>query len=454
MQEDARITLEQNEKLALQYLEERNFVQLRSVLDSMEPADIAHLLDEAPEEDLLLLFRVLPKELAADTFAEMDSDEAMLLINAFSDSELENVFSQLFADDTVDFLEEMPASVVRRILSKIPPERRAKVNELMKYPPESAGSAMTIEYVDLTADMTVGETLKRIRRTGLKKESVYNCYVVDDYRHLIGDLTALDLLTHEEDEQISDIMNTSTICVETMANKEEAGRLFKKYDLLALPVVDKEKRLVGIITVDDALDVIDEATEEDFAKMAAMQPIENTYFKTSVFSHAKKRIVWLLVLMISATVSGMIITHYQEAFASIPLLVAFLPMLMDTGGNCGSQASTLIIRGLAVDEIHLRDYGKALWKELRIALLVGCTLAIVSFLRVLIQYHNPGLGFVLGITILCTVLFAKILGCTLPMLARKIGLDPAIMASPLITTLCDCFTVFLYFKIATVVFGL
>lgn len=441
-------------ELLISLLEDRRFTELRAYLEDMEPADIAAFLADVSEEDLPIIFRLLPKETAAEVFVEMDGEQEQILIEAFSDKELREVISQLFADDTVDVIEEMPANVVSRIIRNVPAEKRGAVNELLKYPDDSAGSVMTVEYIDLRGSMSVGDALKRIRRTALNKETVYTCYVTDDRRRLIGFVTALTLMITDEDTLIGDVMDTAVISAKTTDDKTDVAEQIKKYDLLALPVVDTETRLVGIITVDDAIDVMSEAAEDEFAKMAAVQPMENSYFKTSVFDHAKKRIVWLLILMLSATVSGMIITHYENAFAAVPVLVAFLPMLMDTGGNCGAQSATMIIRGLAIDEIKLSDYPRALFKEVRIGLTIGVALAVVNFIRVLIQYQNVKLGIVLGLTLMGASLLAKTLGCTLPMVAKKVGLDPAIMASPLITTIVDCFTVFVYFNIAMIIMGI
>lgn len=435
-------------------LQNKSFRELRNMLKDMEPTDLALLLRETDEEDLPLLFRVLPKELAAQTFVEMDADDEKVLIQAFSDMELREVMEQLFLDDTVDIIEEMPANVVSRIIGAVPNEKRSVINEVLNYHEHSAGSIMTIEYMNLWADMTVEDAFKRIRRTALNKETVYTCYVTDEKRHLIGLVTALTLMISDEDAIIGDIMKKDVISVETSDDKEFVASQIQKYDLLALPVVDTENRLVGIVTVDDAMDVISEATEEDFIKMSAMAPIENSYFKTSVFSHAGKRIIWLLILMLSATVTGIIITNYENAFTALPVLVAFIPMLMDTGGNCGSQSSTMIIRGIALGEIRMNDYFKALFKEMRIGLLVGVTLAVVNFIRVLIQYRDMKLGIVLGLTLTATSLLAKTLGCTLPVIAKKVKIDPAIMATPLITTIVDGFTVFLYFNIALKIMNL
>ena len=439
---------------AIALLNEKHLRELRELLCEMEPADIALFMSEVPEEDMPLIFRLLPKELAAEVFVEMDSDEEQLLIHSFNDIELRSILDELFADDTADIIEEMPANVVSRMLKNIAPDRRNQINELLRYPEDSAGSVMTVEYIDLRESMTVEDAFKRIRRTGLNRETVYTCYVTDKNRHLIGLITALTLMISGEDSLIGDIMETNVISVETTDEKTFVATQIKKYDLLALPVVDRETRLVGIVTVDDAIDVLSQAVEEDIQKMSAVTPLEDSYFKTSVLTHAKNRILWLLLLMFSATFSGIIITRYEDAFEVIPVLVAFLPMLMGTGGNCGSQASTMIIRGLALNEIRLSDFPRALFKEFRVGILIGISLGILNFIRVIIQYRDVKLGIVLGLTVCCVSIVAKCLGCILPMLVKTVKLDPAIMASPLIATILDCFTIFVYFNIALVVLGL
>lgn len=444
MENENEFDLEYAHKL----LNDKKFREIRKLLSEMAPADIAFFISEITEEEIPVIFRLLPKELAAEVFVEMDYDEEQLLIQSFNDIELKSVLDELFADDTVDIIEEMPANVVSRMLKIISPDKRIQINELLQYPDDSAGSVMTVEYIDLRQDMTVEDAFKRIRRTGLNRETVYTCYVTDGNRHLIGLITALTLMISDEKEIIENIMETNVISVETTDDKMFVATQIKKYDLLALPVVDKEKRIVGIVTVDDAIDVLTEAVEEDIQIMSAVTPLDDSYFKTSVFKHGRNRIVWLLILMFSATISGIIITNYENAFAAIPVLVSFLPMLMDTGGNCGAQASTMIIRGLALDEIRLSDFYKALWKEFRIGTLIGLLLGVFNFLRVLIQYRDIKLGIVLGLTVSCAAIVAKSLGCMLPMLAKKIKLDPAIMAAPLITTMVDCFTIFVYFNIA------
>lgn len=443
---------------ALILLVERKFTELRDLLTDMNPADIAVMLEEFPPEILPVIFRLLPKELAADTFVEMDTDLQQTLIDAFTDLELKEVVDKLFVDDMVDLIEEMPANVVKRILQHSSNEKRRMINEVLNYSKDSAGSVMTTEYVDLKQDMTVESAFKRIKRTGLKKETIYTCYVTDENRMLIGVITAKDLMLADLDDKIYDLMETNIIYVNTVEDKEEAAAKISKYDLLAIPVVDNELRLIGIITVDDAIDVLQEAAEEDFAKMAAISPSEESYFKTSVFQHVRKRVVWLLILMLSATITGAIITHYEDAFAVVPVLVAFIPMLMDTGGNCGSQASTTIIRGMALDEIKPKDFFSVLFKETRIGLSIGIILAVVNSVRVYIMYRSYEqslrLMVVTGITLICTVVLAKILGCILPMVAKKLKLDPAIMAAPLLTTICDAIAILIFFNIALVIMNI
>ena len=443
---------------ALVLLIEHKFRELGELLSSLEPSDIAEMMADFPAEVLPLIFRLLSKDLAAQTFVEMDSEMQKRLIDAFSDLELKDVFDRLFLDDTVDIIEEMPANVVQRIIKGCSAEKRRVINEVLSYPDDSAGSIMTIEYVSLKPEMTVSDAFETIRRTGVDKETIYTCYVTDNDRHLIGLVTAKDLMLARPDDKVSRMMETNVISVNTIADKKEAAETISKYDFLELPVVDSENRLVGIVTVDDAIDVITEAAEDDFAKMAAIEPMEHSYFRTGVFTHSRKRIVWLLVLMLSATVTGAIITAYEEAFAALPLLIASLPMLMGTGGNCGSQASTMVIRGLALGEIEPRDVLRVLWKEMRIGLLIGLALAVVNTGRIFVTYNDSPdklmLALVTGVTLIAVVLIAKALGCMLPLLAKKLKLDPALMASPLLATVCDTCVVLIYFNIATLVMGL
>ncbi len=437
--------LEQIEML----LKEKKFVQAGNVLKDMEPADIAILFDEFSMEEILVLYRLLPKELAAEVFVELDGDRQEQLIRAFSDNELKEVLDELYMDDTVDIIEEMPANVVKRILKHSDPASRKAINELLKYPKDSAGSIMTIEFVSLRRYMTVADAFARIRETGVDKETVYTCYVTEPNKELIGIVSVKNLLLAHKEDLIGDIMETSVISVGTLEDQEDVAKKFDKYGFLAMPVVDGENRLVGIVTFDDALDVIREETQEDFEIMAAMSPSEDSYFKTSVWVHSKNRIFWLLFLMLSSTLTGSILTHYQEAFASVPLLVSFIPMLMGTGGNCGSQSSTMIIRGLAVDEIQWRDFFKVLFKEFRVAMIVSACLAVANSIRVYLFYHNVMIAIVLGLSLVATIVLAETIGCTLPMVAKRFRMDPAIMAAPLITTIVDCCSVFVYFSIAT-----
>ncbi len=447
------------QKLSL-LLEEKKLAQISAVFKELYPADIAEIIEDSsiPEKGLPILFRLLPKDIAAEVFVEMDGETQQALIQAFSDNELHEMLDELFVDDTVSIIEEMPANVVRRIIKNCAPEMRSQINKILEYPSDSAGSMMTPEYIFLRKDMTVEEAIDVIRRTGLDSETIYTCYVIEPDRTLIGVITVRELLLNSNNSSIADIMNTNIIYVETKTDKEDVAKLFDKYDFLAFPVVDAEKRLVGIITVDDAIDVIRDEATEDFSKMAAVMPIEESYFKASVFKHARNRILWLIILMISATITGAIITGYEEAFSAIPLLIACLPMLMDTGGNCGAQTSTMIIRGMAVDEMKPRDFLKVWWKEIRIALIVGIVLAAVNFLRVLLLYHSSADKIQLAITtssaLMFTVCLAQSLGCMLPMLAKACKLDPAIMASPLITTIVDALSVTVFFAIAVLVFQL
>jgi len=445
-------TLEVEKEKILNFIENKKFNDLRKYLENVNSADFPSMFEELEaEEQVLLIYRLLSKEQAAEVFAELDSDVQENLINAFTDKELKNIVDELFMDDTVDLIEEMPSNVVKRILNNINKTDRKVINELLNYPEDSAGSIMTTEFIDLKENMTVEEAFVKIKKIGLQKETVYNCYVLSIDRKIKGVIDIKELLVAERESKLKDIMDTHVITVTTLEDQEEVAKMFDKYNMYALPVVDKEERLVGIVTIDDAIDVMQEETSEDFELMAAMTPTDETYFKTGVFTHAKNRIVWLLVLMLSSMVTGSIITHYEEAFAAVPVLVAFIPMLMGTGGNCGSQSSTLIIRGLAMDEIKLKDYFKALWKEFRVSLVVGVILAIANGIRICVQYQDPKLALVVGLTIIGIVILSKALGCSLPMLAKKLKLDPAIMAAPLITTIVDTCSVLLFFQIAVAI---
>lgn len=433
-------------------LDEKRYKELKELLMHKEPADIAISFDEMTERQRALLFRILPKELAAEVFVELDSDTQSNLIEGFSDSELKEVVDELYADDAVDIVEEMPANVVKRILRHAEPELRKDINQMLRYPPDSAGSIMTTEYVDLKRDMTVADAFTHIRRTGMDKETIYTCYVIDSNRILLGLVSVKDLLLSDYSRQISEIMETDIISVKTTDDQEYAAGLFEKYDFLAIPVVDNESRLVGIITVDDAIDVIQEEATEDIEKMAAITPSDKPYLKTGVFETFRQRIPWLLLLMISATFTGSIITNYQNAFVSYSILTAFIPMLMDTGGNSGSQSSVTIIRGLSLGDIEFRDIFRVIFKELRVSFFCGITLAAANFAKLmLLDRVGMQIALVVSCTIVCTVMFAKVVGCTLPMIAKKIGFDPAVMASPFITTIVDAVSLIIYFNIAVAI---
>lgn len=437
----------------IKLLAQREFKAVRSILDVMNEVDIASLLSTLSDKELALAFRLIPKDKAAEVFSNMDTSMQTYLVTMFTEKELKELLDDLYMDDTVDMLEELPANLVKRILATVSASDRSMINQLLNYPEDSAGSIMTTEYVDLREEMTVGQAMAHIKKTGIHKETIYTCYITER-RKLVGIVSAKDLMTTDDNVPIKDLMETEIISVYTHADQEQVAQLFTKYDLLALPVIDLDGRMVGIVTFDDAMDVmVDEATE-DITKMAAINPSEKTYFETSVLQHAKNRIPWLLILMFTSIITGTIITKYENAFAAIPLLVSFIPMLMDTGGNCGSQSATLIIRGIALDEIRFTDLFKVMFKEFRISLIVGAFLAVANGVRIFIQYHNPGLAVVIACSLMGTVIMAKLVGCTLPLLAKKVNLDPAIMASPLITTLVDTFSILIYFNIATVLFRL
>ena len=440
----------------------KKYNTLRDVLSTMNPADIASVFADMPDQKLPLLFRLLPKELAAETFVEMESDMQQMLIKGFSDNELKDVIEELYIDDAVDIVEEMPANVVNRILRNTDPSTRKMINEILKYPEDSAGSIMTIEYVRLGADMTVSEALRVIRKTGINKETIYTCYVVSNSRKLIGMVSAKTLLLSDENDLIRDIMETNLIYVHTLEDKEVVANNFKKYDFLAMPVVDDERRLVGIVTVDDAIDVLEDEATEDIEKMAAIIPSDKPYLQTTPFATWKARIPWLLLLMISATFTGIILTKFETALAAHITLSAFIPMLMDTGGNSGSQAAVSVIRSISLGELEFKDILRVVWKEIRVAVLCGVTLAAVNFVKIyLIDYllignmsvFDPVTIGVVCITVAVTVLIAKIIGCTLPIFASKLGFDPAVMASPFITTIVDALSLLVYFTIASRMLG-
>ena len=434
----------------------KQYAELRDLLLPMEAADIAVLCGEL-DERVPLVFRLLPKELAAEVFVELDSDEQELLIQSFSNTELKEVLDELYLDDTVDIVEEMPANVVKRILKHSDPEMRKSINEILKYPDDSTGSVMTTEFVDLKENMTVEDAFKRIRRTGPDKETINLCYVIDEGRHLIGLLSIRTLLLSDEDDIIGDIMERNVISVQTLDDQETTARALSKYDFLALPVVDTENRLVGIVTVDDAMDVLQEEVTEDFEKMAAILPSDKPYLKTSIFSTWKARLPWLMVLMLSATFTGMILNHYESKLAACLVLNAYIPMLSGTGGNSGTQASVAVIRALSLDEVDFSDILQVLWKELRVSFLCGVCLAAANFVKMLLVDRmllgNDAVNFtvcaVVCLTILFVVIFAKCVGCCLPLLAEKVGLDPAVMASPFITTIVDATSLLIYFALAS-----
>ena len=432
-------------------LEQKKYASLRDILTEMHPADVATMFDELEKRQISLLFRLLPKELAAETFVELDPDNQEALIKAFSDNELREVLDEMYLDDAVDLVEEMPANVVRRILQNTDEETRKMINEVLKYPKDSAGSMMTIEYVQLKESMTVADSFQTIRRTGIDKETIYSCYVTDQNRHLKGIVTAKGLLLSDSEMLIGDIMDEDVISVFTTDDKEEVVQKFQLYNLIAMPVVDKENRLVGIITVDDAIDVIEQEATEDIETMAAITPTDKPYLKTGVFETWWKRIPWLLLLMISATFTSVIINSYDAALATLGL-AAFMPMIMGTGGNAGSQSSVTIIRGLSIGEIEMGDIIRIIWKELRVSLLCGITMAIATFGKIML-IEQPGFmtAVVVSLTLVATIVTAKLVGCVLPVLAKRVGFDPAVMASPFITTIVDALSLVIYFRIATMI---
>ena len=451
------------EKALLKMLEEKKYSTLRDILITMNPADVAGLFDGLEEKQIPVMFRLLPKEQAAETFVEMEPEAQQLLIQGFSDNELREVLDELYVDDAADLVEEMPANVVRRILGQADPEMRSSINQILRYPENSAGALMTMEYVSLRPDMTVEEAILRIRRQGEDKETIYTCYVLDKDRTLLGIVTVKDLLLAESDDtQIREIMTSNIISVTTQDDQEEVAKMFSKYNFLALPVVDTENRMVGIVTFDDAMDVMEEEATEDMEIMAAMTPSEKSYLKSSPFELYKHRIPWLMLLMVSATFTGMIISSFESALTKLAALTAFIPMLMDTGGNCGSQSSVTVIRALSLDELEFSDALTVLWKEIRTAVLCGITLAAVCFLKVLLVDRllmgnasiSLSVDLVICLALGVTVIMAKMVGCTLPLLAKKLGFDPAVMASPFITTIVDALSLLVYFLFAKTILGL
>ena len=435
-------------------LEERKFNTLRDILTTMKPYDIAAIFEELQDEKTPILFRIMPKELAAETFVEMDDETQEFLIHGLSDSELKEVVDELFVDDAVDLIEEMPANVVKRILRQADKDMRKQINELLKYPEDSAGSIMTTEFIVLRPDMTAEMAIKRIRRTGVDKETIYTCYVTDNNNKLIGISTVKDLLLADDDDFVKDLMEENVISVNTLDDQEQVAQMFSNYNFLALPVVDNENRLVGIVTIDDAIDVIQEEATEDIEKMAAVLPSDKPYMKTSVWGIYRKRIPWLLVLMLSATFTSTIISSFEGALASVIVLSSFIPMITGSGGNAGSQASVSVIRALSLGEIEFKSMFKVLWKELRVSILCGATLAAANFIKLMIfdLNGNPNafvIALVVSLTLLGTIMMSKLVGSSLPLLASKIGFDPAVMANPLISTVCDSLSLLIYFGIAT-----
>ena len=451
------------EKALLKMLEEKKYSTLRDILITMNPADVAGLFDGLEEKQIPVMFRLLPKEQAAETFVEMEPEAQQLLIQGFSDNELREVLDELYVDDAADLVEEMPANVVRRILGQADPEMRSSINQILRYPENSAGALMTMEYVSLRPDMTVEEAILRIRRQGVDKETIYTCYVLDKDRTLLGIVTVKDLLLAESDDtEIREIMTSNIISVTTQDDQEEVAKMFSKYNFLALPVVDTENRMVGIVTFDDAMDVMEEEATEDMEIMAAMTPSEKSYLKSSPFELYKHRIPWLMLLMVSATFTGMIISSFESALTRLTALTAFIPMLMDTGGNCGSQSSVTVIRALSLDELEFSDALTVLWKEIRTAVLCGITLAAVCFLKVLLVDRllmgnasiSLSVDLVICLALGVTVIMAKMVGCTLPLLAKKLGFDPAVMASPFISTVMDAMSLLIYFLFAHLLLGI
>ena len=446
--------LEQMEMLQ-ELLETKQYTKLRQHLAELNDADIAVFMEALPEESMLKVFRILPKDLAADVFSYLDVDNQHLIITSLTEKEAGNIINNLMADDAADLLEEMPANVVKQLLANTSPETRRDINHLLRYPEDSAGSLMTVEYVDLKENLTVGQAIERIRKVGVDSETINICYVLDPQRKLIGTVALRYLLLSQEDEKIGDIMHENVIAINTMMDQEEVARQFKKYDFTSMPVVDNENRLVGIITVDDVVDIMEEEATEDMEKMAAIVPSDKPYMRTSVWETFKKRIPWLLLLMVSATFTGQIITSFEDALSVCVALTAFIPMLMDTGGNAGSQASVTVIRGLSLGEIQYRDVPKVLGKEIRVAMMCGVILAFANFIKLLLlDQVGVMVALVVCVTLVAAVMLAMIVGCLLPVLAKRLGFDPAVMASPFITTIVDALSLIVYFRVATLILGL
>ena len=443
-----------NREKIQELLELRGYKELKEELEKSYPVDIAAFIEEASDKQMLILFRLLAKEEAAETFSYLSSDMRETLVNALSDSELEEVMDEMYLDDTVDVLEEMPANVVDRILLVTDEDKRKQINAILQYPEDSAGSVMNVDYIGLQPDMTVADAIMKIRQVGISKETIYTLYVMEK-RKLIGMVDIKDILTSSEGRTMEEIMDTNLLYAETTDDKEDVAKKITKYGLVAIPIVDHEFCMVGIVTVDDAMLVLQDETTEDISIMAGVSPNDESYFGTSVFQHAKNRSAWLMFLMLSATLTGLVLGHFEAQILALPVLNTFIPMLTGTGGNCGSQSSTLIIRGLAVGEVRFKDTLRVIFKEIRIALMVGAFLAVINGLRIMIMYRDKDpfhLALALGITLMGTILMAKVVGCSLPLIAKKFGLDPAIMAAPLITTLVDTGTTIIYFQVAMSIF--
>lgn len=439
----------------LELLETKQYTNLRQYLAEMNHADIAVLMEELPKEEMLKTFRILPKDMAADVFSYLEVESQQFIVNSLSDKEAANIIDNLMADDAADFLEEMPANVVTKLLEHAKPDTRRDINQLLRYPEDSAGSIMTVEYIDFKENITVAEAIEHIRKVGLDSETINICYVLDSHRTLVGTVALRYLLLSQPEERIGDIMHEHVISLHTLMDQEEVTHQFQKYDFTAMPVVDNENRLVGIITVDDVVDIMEEEATEDMEKMAAIVPSDKPYMKTGVWETYKKRIPWLLLLMISATFTGKIISSFEDALSACVILTAYIPMLMDTGGNAGGQASVTIIRGLSLNEIEFRDMFRIIWKEVRVAVVCGITLAVANFAKLLLMDHmSVMVAAVICLTLVATVFIAKVVGCTLPMFAKKAGLDPAVMASPFITTIVDALSLMIYFQFATRILGI
>lgn len=436
----------------LELLAEKKYSAVKQLIGQMEEADLAKLFEELENEEdadqFNRLFRLLPKETAAEVFSYMEPEIQEKIVRTLTDTELQHILDDLFMDDYVDLVEEMPANVVKRVMQNSTPENRKLINQYLKYPEDSAGSLMTNEYVYFRSGITVAKAFEIIREYGVDKETIYTCYVTSSRKELLGVVTVREMLLTAPETIIDTLMDTNPIHVHTHDDQEEIAKMFSRYDMLAMPVVDSENRIVGIITIDDAVDVIQDENTEDFEKMAGMTPSDNTYLRTSAFNLAKNRIPWLVFLMIPAMITGALMEYYEAAFVSIPILVTFIPQITGTGGNCGSQSSTMIIRGLALDEITPKDILKVWWKELRVALICGAALSLVNFIRIIVQYHDLQVAVVVSVTLILTVCIAKSMGCVLPILAKLAHVDPAIMASPLITTITDALSILVYFNFA------